>query len=187
MAAWLVPVDGGRPIRVEKTLTVVGRKPYVCDVYLADRTVSELHCVIACVGQTVHVRDLDSTNGTMVNGRLVTETDLFHGDELYLGQLRFQVLIEVSAPAAGYPGLMPMPRDDGEWVRLRKAGVGGIAHDPRAQRYAHADSIHSANASDEMTCFIASDAPRRSSKQGHQSSNRIAAALSSSDVKPVSH
>ena len=52
--------------------------------------------------QVVTLRDLGSTNGTLVNGqRILGERDIFNGDHIQIGPLVFQLLIEEGqAPAA---------------------------------------------------------------------------------------
>jgi len=54
---------------------------------LQDPRVSRLHAEIRRVGDTLHLRDLDSRNGTTVNGSPVTETSLIAGDTLALGNV----------------------------------------------------------------------------------------------------
>jgi len=55
---------------------------------LVDREVSKEHCVIEKVGATYLLRDLNSSNGTFVNGRKVRELRLRDGDEIALGNSR---------------------------------------------------------------------------------------------------
>lgn len=56
------------------------------DLRLDDPTVSYLHAVLDQLGAGWTIRDLDSTNGTIVNGRRITgERPLRHGDDLRLG------------------------------------------------------------------------------------------------------
>ncbi len=55
---------------------------------LVDREVSKEHCVIEKVAGTYLLRDLNSSNGTFVNGRKVREHRLRDGDEISLGNSR---------------------------------------------------------------------------------------------------
>ncbi len=55
---------------------------------LVDREVSKEHCVIERVGNTYLLRDLNSSNGTFVNGRKIRELRLRDGDEISLGNSR---------------------------------------------------------------------------------------------------
>ncbi len=66
---------------------VIGRL-HGCDVCLADANVSRRHAELAAAGGTWSVRDLDSTNGTFVNGKPVAETPLADGDVIEVGTTR---------------------------------------------------------------------------------------------------
>jgi pSer/pThr/pTyr-binding forkhead associated (FHA) protein len=56
-----------------------------------DFSLSSSHAQIQVFDHRVLLRDLDSTNGTKVNGQRVRETDLAHDDELCLGSQVFRV------------------------------------------------------------------------------------------------
>lgn len=94
---------GREPIarRVFTELSVrIGRSPR-CTLCLDDPTVSRMH---AEIGRTVGgwvVRDLRSTNGVKVNGRLVSDWALNEGDELVLGDFTLRVAFDI------LPGLLP--------------------------------------------------------------------------------
>ncbi|MCL6623859.1 MAG: FHA domain-containing protein, partial [Fimbriimonadales bacterium] len=49
------------------------------------------HAEFVLMPEGLKVRDLGSTNGTLVNGQRVTETILRPGDEVQLGITRFRV------------------------------------------------------------------------------------------------
>lgn len=51
----------------ERPILVVGRNQR-CDLYLPDKRVSRTHAVLMLFGGRWHLGDLDSTNGTLVNG-----------------------------------------------------------------------------------------------------------------------
>ncbi|PZR08462.1 MAG: cyclase [Archangium gephyra] len=67
--------------------TSMGRHPNNT-LRLVDREVSKEHCVIEKVGGNFLLRDLNSSNGTFVNGRKVRELRLRDGDEIALGNSR---------------------------------------------------------------------------------------------------
>ena len=52
---------------------------------LTDPSVSRRHCVIRPIGSSFQVQDLDSRNGTLVNGERVTERWLLHQDRISIG------------------------------------------------------------------------------------------------------
>ena len=56
-----------------------------CDIVLSDLTVSRRHVRLVFSDGTWSLRDLDSTNGTSVNGSLVKRCQLCPGDRLRLG------------------------------------------------------------------------------------------------------
>ena len=58
-----------------------------CHVQIKDSKVSRLHCVIISAGNNWYMADLDSRNGTYVNGQRITEpVRLSHGDSICLGR-----------------------------------------------------------------------------------------------------
>jgi len=67
--------------------TTMGRHPNNT-LRLVDREVSKEHCSVERVGNSYLLRDLNSSNGTFVNGRKVRELRLRDGDELALGNSR---------------------------------------------------------------------------------------------------
>jgi adenylate cyclase len=67
--------------------TSLGRHPNNT-LRLVDREVSKEHCVLERLGGTYVLRDLNSSNGTFVNGRKIKELRLRDGDEIALGNSR---------------------------------------------------------------------------------------------------
>jgi hypothetical protein len=83
----------GRPgptVEVDGSLLTIGRDR-TCDVVLGDSAVSRRHARLQARAGAVLIADLDSTNGTWVNGRQVTETALGDGDVIEIGGTRFEV------------------------------------------------------------------------------------------------
>lgn len=73
---------------------VFGRGPE-CHVRPNSALVSRQHCLLTVTPGAVRVRDLGSTNGTLVNGLLVVaDQPLRDGDLLQLGPLTLQVKVE---------------------------------------------------------------------------------------------
>lgn len=75
-----------------------------CDVVLHDTTVSRFHCDITLTGKAVILRDLDSSNGTLVDGVSIQQAYLRAGNVLTIGrtQLRFDTGGEtVKVPLSG--------------------------------------------------------------------------------------
>lgn len=69
------------------------------DILIADDSISRKHAAIEIYDPDfIYLKDLASTNGTMLNGELVNAAKLRHGDEVRLGDLRLVFEIERSAP-----------------------------------------------------------------------------------------
>jgi DNA-binding NtrC family response regulator len=58
-------------------------------IQVLDPNVSRQHCEIAQRGLSHEVRDLESRNGVLVNGKIVTRHTLLHNDELAIGSTVF--------------------------------------------------------------------------------------------------
>lgn len=76
--------EGSRKREFHKTRIVLGRSRE-CDFPLDDANVSRRHAVIYWETGTPFLKDLESTNGTLLNGRPVTSGQLADGDVLTLG------------------------------------------------------------------------------------------------------
>ena len=70
---------------------------------IADPSVSSHHCEVHLRGSEVFIRDLNSTNGTFINGARITESVLKAGQTLRLGQIELKLEVEGAAPAAASP------------------------------------------------------------------------------------
>src|SRR5436309_2680641 len=90
MLAQLVALSDGPNILLDKPILLLGRHPE-CDIQIDSRKISRRHCCIAQVSDYLVVRDLGSTNGIRINGVRVTEGKLKAGDELTIGNHRYQV------------------------------------------------------------------------------------------------
>lgn len=92
MARLVVLTEGftGRTYELKVDRTTVGRVEDNA-FQVAEPSVSSHHCEILLRGDQVIVKDLDSTNGTFVNGQKVTESPLQSGQILRLGQLEMRL------------------------------------------------------------------------------------------------
>jgi hypothetical protein len=77
-------VVAGRRYTLTGPLTVIGRSS-ACDVALDDASASRRHAELRRRGGKTVLVDLDSTNGTLVNGRRVREAPLRAGDRITIG------------------------------------------------------------------------------------------------------
>lgn len=76
--------EDGRSFVLSDEVTAIGRA-LENDVVVPDTRVSRFHAEIHRTDQDFLVRDLKSTNGTLVAGRRVQERRLAHGDRISLG------------------------------------------------------------------------------------------------------
>ena len=93
MTVRLVSLTPGEPrvqTIINKLPVVIGRNPHA-DVQLDDCWASRVHCEISEISGILLVRDLDSKNGTAVNGQSIKEAHLLPGDRLTVGLTSFQV------------------------------------------------------------------------------------------------
>jgi len=71
---------------------------------IADPSVSSHHCEVLLRGSDVVVKDLNSTNGSFLNGEKISEVVLKPGQTLKLGQIELQLLTDgMPMPAAKAP------------------------------------------------------------------------------------
>ncbi len=83
----------GSKVAVRKDRFLIGRSPK-CHLAAGSTAISRQHCAIMRHDTKVTVQDLDSRNGTLVNGKKITEeVELSSGDELAVGPLKFMVTI----------------------------------------------------------------------------------------------
>src|SRR5579862_3981778 len=90
MPAHLLSLADGPSILIDKPILLFGRHEE-CDVQLNSKKVSRRHCVLAQVNDYLVIRDLGSTNGVRINGERVVEGKLRPGDELQIGNFKYQV------------------------------------------------------------------------------------------------
>ncbi len=89
MPKMIVSIEGVvvREVRLSKDRTSLGRRPYN-DVVFDNLAVSGEHAVVAVSDGEYTIEDLNSTNGTFVNGRSITRHTLRHGDAIEIGKYR---------------------------------------------------------------------------------------------------
>jgi len=86
--------DGSfKSIPMPSSVTVLGRRKD-CDLRIPLAAVSRRHCRLFTHERTLKVRDLNSRNGTIVNGQTVEETDIKPGDKLTVGPLTFILQVD---------------------------------------------------------------------------------------------
>jgi hypothetical protein len=124
MAELVVSIDGveTQHVHVQKERTTIGRRHHN-DVALSDLSVSGTHCVLEREGAAggVWVKDLNSTNGTFLNGERVQRHRLEDQDVLSIGIYRVQYLATPAPADMGHTS--PMKLED-----LGAPGTAGAMH-----------------------------------------------------------
>ena len=88
--------------QVDDSPMVVGRSSHA-NVQVTHPLVSRMHCELFQVDNRLYLKDLASTNQTIVNGKPATETEVSPGDEILIGGVAFRVKCEPSrTPAESY-------------------------------------------------------------------------------------
>jgi pSer/pThr/pTyr-binding forkhead associated (FHA) protein len=90
MYGQLVPIGGGDPIPLLKSYLSIGRRES-CDIVLRFGNVSGQHCELMLEHGWWFVKDLNSQNGTRVNGLKVSKKRLDPGDRLTVSRHDYEV------------------------------------------------------------------------------------------------
>lgn len=98
----LVPMGGGDTIPLLKSKLMVGRRED-CDIVLRFGNVSSEHCELTLESGYWFVKDLNSRNGTRINGYRVTKKRLDPGDTLSIAKRDYKARYSPSALGAEGP------------------------------------------------------------------------------------
>lgn len=102
MPKMIVSIDGVviKEVQLTKDRTTLGRRPYN-DIVIDNLAISGEHAVLEMQGGKVFLEDLDSTNGTYVNGKAARKQLLQHGDIIDVGKykIKFDDHSDEAAPA----------------------------------------------------------------------------------------
>jgi len=98
MAKLILSMDGLllKEIPLVKERTTIGRKPHN-DVQIDNLAISGEHAVIVSVLNDAFLEDLNSTNGTQVNGQPAKKQLLQNGDVIEMGKYRLKYINEAAA------------------------------------------------------------------------------------------
>ncbi|MFO8065802.1 MAG: diguanylate cyclase [Spirochaetota bacterium] len=91
MSAWVYFLSNHMPLDSGVTYTI-GRGAG-CEIQLPDISVSRRHAQLFAEDETFFVEDLGSTNGTYVNGELVSRRELQGGEKIRVGRLHLEFQI----------------------------------------------------------------------------------------------
>jgi pSer/pThr/pTyr-binding forkhead associated (FHA) protein len=134
MPKMIVSIDGVviKEVQLTKDRTTLGRRPYN-DIVIDNLAVSGEHAVIQLTGNEVSLEDLNSTNGTYINGKAVKKQPLVNNDTIEIGKYKIKYVNEQQD--AGF-----------ERTMVIKAGAAGLGVPPPAQAPAAAATASSGNA-----------------------------------------
>jgi len=120
----IVSIDGVviKEVQLTKDRTTLGRRPYN-DIVIDNLAVSGEHAVIQIIDSEAVLEDLNSTNGTYINGKAVKKQSLQNNDTIEIGKykIRFQsdqagagfdktMVVKPASSTSGGPGAsMPAP------------------------------------------------------------------------------
>ena len=92
VVGWIVAQNGnhrGEDFRIYDGKNILGTAAD-CDIVITDPFLSAKHCTIRHENGNFQVTDLDSMNGTFVNQKRVTKSDLIDNDTIRLGRTEFK-------------------------------------------------------------------------------------------------
>ena len=83
-----------RRITITKSLTIIGRVKEVSDVaFPDDDQVSRHHAAVVYSSGAFHIEDLDSTNGTFLNGKRIKRAPIDTDSEVRVGRRLFRLVL----------------------------------------------------------------------------------------------
>lgn len=97
MVGYLILPDGHQ---VEARDGLVLGRVASSDVVVRDTKASRRHAILRVEGSVVEIEDLESSNGTLLNGKKVQRRTLRHGDQIKIGEWSIDYR-EGAAPAPG--------------------------------------------------------------------------------------
>ena len=98
MPKMIVSIDGVviKEVQLTKDRTTLGRRPYN-DIVIDNLAVSGEHAAIQMADGQVFLEDLNSTNGTYVNGKAIKKQLLQDGDSVEVGKYKIKFVSDAQA------------------------------------------------------------------------------------------
>jgi pSer/pThr/pTyr-binding forkhead associated (FHA) protein len=94
--------------QIDKEEIFIGRDPKKCQIVLDDPEVSTVHAVIRKNNIDIIIEDLNSSNGTILNGERINKSQLSTGDEFVIGSTSFTLETKSDLLDAESDRLMPV-------------------------------------------------------------------------------
>lgn len=117
MGKLVVSLDGVviKEVQLTKEKTTLGRRPYN-DIVIDNLAISGEHAVLQLAGSEVFIEDLNSTNGTYVNGKPIRRQQLTPSDTVEIGKYKIcylsadmKAVAPPSAAGVGFAHTAPLP------------------------------------------------------------------------------
>ena len=104
--------------QIDSTEVFIGRDPKKCQIVLDDPEVSTVHAVLRKTLIDVTLEDLNSSNGTILNGERINKAHLSTGDEFVIGSTSFTLETKSDLLDAESGRLMPV--EDGQTIETEE-------------------------------------------------------------------
>ncbi|HTL57359.1 MAG TPA: FHA domain-containing protein [Candidatus Limnocylindrales bacterium] len=128
----------GRTHELKADKTTIGRVED--NVFqIAEPSVSSHHCEVLLRGNDIMVKDLNSTNGTFINGEKISESPLKPGQILRLGQVEIRLETD-AAPAAPKKLSQTMVMQRGVSLTELEQGARGAGFDTKGSGFSKKDN-----------------------------------------------
>jgi pSer/pThr/pTyr-binding forkhead associated (FHA) protein len=85
-----------KEVQLTKDKTTLGRRPYN-DIVIDNLAVSGEHASLQMSGNEVFLEDLNSTNGTYLNGKAIKKQQLQNGDAIEIGKYKIKFVGDEAA------------------------------------------------------------------------------------------
>lgn len=92
--SYLVRSDTGEKFELKQRETIIGKNKEKAQILLMEPAISRIHAMITKTNHACYIQDLNSKNGTYINGERLpirTNTLLRESDELYMANIRFHL------------------------------------------------------------------------------------------------
>lgn len=93
---------------IDKPEIYIGRDAKKCQIVLNDSEVSSVHAVLRKNLVSMTLEDLNSSNGTLLNGQRINKSEITNGDEFIIGSTTFTVQVSSDLLEAEEDRLMPV-------------------------------------------------------------------------------
>jgi pSer/pThr/pTyr-binding forkhead associated (FHA) protein len=124
-----------------KDINTIGRASE-CDISLAAAHLSRRHAQLQIIDGMLFVKDLDSANGTFLNGKRVAEARVKRGDELRFDALTFGVMGPSDDLAKTTVRKVPVTADVGRKIEVTESRLKVNVHDKKIAPIARSSSLH---------------------------------------------